>query len=180
MSTTGGNGNGLVTYELVSGANCTISSGTVTATAATTCVVRALKAANTDYASAVSANISIIAAVKPSGPSGSAAAPTGTKGAGQTLTGQATTWTGTSVSLTYQWFICTATSTATTFVKTETVSGCTAASGTNNNANRTYILPTLASISPGTFSNRYWRMRTTATVTISGTSYVAYAWTQTK
>jgi hypothetical protein len=41
-------------------------------------------------------------------------------------------------------------------------------------------LPTLASISPGTFSNRYWRMRTTATVTISGTSYVAYAWTQTK
>ena len=152
----------------------------MTATAATTCIVKALKAENTDYASAVSANISIIAAVVPSGPSGSAAAPTGTKSAGQTLTGQATTWTGTAPVLTYQWFICTATSTATTFVKTETVSGCTAASGTNNNANRTYILPTLASISPGTFSNRFWRMRTTATVTINGTSYLAYAWTQTK
>jgi hypothetical protein len=180
LSTTGGAGGGAVTYSLVSGANCSVGGAggnIVTATAATTCVVKATKAADSNYNEATSANLSITVGVQPRITSGTAAVPTGTKSAGQTITGQLTTgnWTGTPTPvLTYTWFICTSASTSTTFTTTETVSGCTEASGVINNTNRTYVLPSPLP------SSRWWRMRITATVTINGTAYRGYAWTQTK
>ena len=59
LSTTGGSGDGAVTYAVASGA-CTVSGTTLTApSTAGTCTVTATKAANTNYAAATSAAITI-------------------------------------------------------------------------------------------------------------------------
>jgi len=56
LSTTGGSGTGVVSYS-VSGANCSVSGNTLTATAVTTCIVTAVKSASTLYNSVTSAPV---------------------------------------------------------------------------------------------------------------------------
>jgi hypothetical protein len=55
LSTTGGNGSGVVTYNLVSGP-CTLNVATLTGTGAGSCIVTATKAADSTYASATSSS----------------------------------------------------------------------------------------------------------------------------
>jgi len=57
LTTTGGSGSGAVSYA-VTGTNCTLTNATLGATAATTCVVTATKAADISFAQAVSAPVS--------------------------------------------------------------------------------------------------------------------------
>jgi len=182
---TGGTGTGAVSYA-VTGTGCSVATAlgvtTLTATTAATagCVVTATKTFDANYESISSSPLTIAVGRRPA-ISGTATAPGGTKAAGQTIAGQntAANWVGSPTPvLTFQWYICTAASSGTAFVTTETITGCTVASGTSTNIN--YVLPTLASISPGTFSNRFWRLRVTATVTIAGTAYVGYGWTLSK
>jgi hypothetical protein len=56
LSITGGSGTGVVSYS-VSGANCSVSGNTLTATAVTTCAVTANKAASTFYNSVISSPV---------------------------------------------------------------------------------------------------------------------------
>lgn len=58
LSTTGGSGNGAVTYSVISGP-CSVAGNIVTATGVGSCVVRATKAADTTYASATSNDVTI-------------------------------------------------------------------------------------------------------------------------
>lgn len=58
LSTTGGSGTGAVSYNVVSGP-CSIAGSTLSATGAGTCSITATKAANTTYAAATSAPISV-------------------------------------------------------------------------------------------------------------------------
>lgn len=58
LATSGGSGTGSVSYTVVSGP-CTVSGSTLTPTGAGTCVVRATKAADTNYQSRVSADATV-------------------------------------------------------------------------------------------------------------------------
>jgi hypothetical protein len=63
LSTSGGNGNGTVAYEVTDGTGgCTISGNTVTAVAAGTCVISATKAQEGNYNAATSNNVTITVA----------------------------------------------------------------------------------------------------------------------
>jgi hypothetical protein len=63
LSTSGGNGNGAVTYAVVDGTGgCTISGNTLTAVAAGTCVVSATKAQEGNYNAATSNDVTITVA----------------------------------------------------------------------------------------------------------------------
>ena len=59
LTTAGGSGTGSVSYA-VSGANCTLTTATLEASAAATCIVTATKAADSSFAQAVSAPVSFI------------------------------------------------------------------------------------------------------------------------
>jgi len=181
LSSTGGTGSGGVTYA-TSSTGCSITTTTLTATQAAVtagCVVTATKTFDSNYESTTSASITVPVGLLPVA-KGSAAAPTGgTKAAAQIWTGQSVVW-NTAATITYQWYICTAVAAAplTTFLRTEAGPGavCVAASGTSTNIN--YSLPTL--VSPATYTNRWWRLRVRAAVTLGGTTYYGYAWTQTR
>jgi len=63
LSTSGGNGNGTITYAVTDGTGgCTISGNTVTAVAAGTCVISATKAQEGNYNAATSNNVTITVA----------------------------------------------------------------------------------------------------------------------
>ena len=60
LSSTGGSGNGSVTYAVVSGGTaqgCSLTSGTLTATSVGTCLIAATKAADTNYLAGTSGNL---------------------------------------------------------------------------------------------------------------------------
>ena len=67
FSTTGGNGSGNVSYSLVSGP-CSLSGSTLTGTGVGNCVVTATKAADSTYASATSAPLTVSITAAPSSP----------------------------------------------------------------------------------------------------------------
>jgi uncharacterized repeat protein (TIGR02543 family) len=61
MGTSGGSGLGSVTYAATAGSvSCSVSGGTVTASGAGTCDVRATKAADSDYSSVTSASVTLV------------------------------------------------------------------------------------------------------------------------